>query len=132
MKKILFFTIIAAVYLLVACNKEDDFLLDSSAELSFSVDTLSFDTVFTELGSATRILKIYNTNDQPVRINKISLERGSASAFRLNIDGLPISEATDVEILANDSLYIFAEVTVDPDNPLSISPYVIELSLIHI
>ena len=94
MKKILFFTIIAAVYLLVACNKEDDFLLDSSAELSFSVDTLSFDTVFTELGSATRILKIYNTNDQPVRINKISLERGSASAFRLNIDGLPISEAT--------------------------------------
>jgi len=125
MKKILFFTIIATFYLLVACDKEADFLLDSSAELSFSVDTLRFDTVFTELGSATRTLKIYNTNDQPVKINKITLERGSASSFRLNIDGLPINEATDVEILANDSLYIFAEVTVDPDNPLSISPYVI-------
>ncbi len=125
MKKILLFTMLSACYLFVACNKEDNFLLDSSAELSFSVDTLRFDTVFTELGSATRILKIYNTNDQPVKVNKISLERGSASSFRLNIDGLPINEATDVEILANDSLYIFAEVTIDPDNPLSISPYVI-------
>lgn len=125
MKKILLFTIVATFYLLVACNKEEDFLLDSSAELSFSVDTLRFDTVFTELGSATRILKIYNTNDQPVKINKIALERGSASSFRLNIDGLPTNEATDVEVLANDSLYIFAEVTVDPDNPLSISPFVI-------
>jgi len=125
MKKIVLFSIVAAFYLLVACNKEEDFLLDSSAELSFSVDTLRFDTVFTELGSATRILKIYNTNDQPVNISKISLERGNTSSFRLNIDGIPANEATNVEILANDSLYIFAEVTVDPDNPLSISPYVI-------
>ncbi len=125
MKKILFFTIIATFYLLVACNKDEDFLFDSSAELSFSVDTLRFDTVFTELGSATRILKIYNTNNRPVKVNKIALELGDASSFRLNIDGLPINEATDIEILANDSLYIFAEVTVDPDNPLSISPYVI-------
>ena len=31
-----------------------------------------------------------------------------------------------MEIAPNDSLYVFAEVTVDPDDPLSISPYVIE------
>ena len=108
MKKILFFAIAAAFYLLVACNKEDDFLLDSSAELSFSVDTLRFDTVFTELGSSTRTLKIYNTNDQPVKINQITLEKGSTSFFRLNVDGIPTNEAMDVEIAANDSLYIFA------------------------
>ena len=104
--------------------------MDSSAELSFSVDTIRFDTVFTELGSATRILKVYNTNKQPVSINKIALERGSASSFRINVDGIPTNEATDVEIAGNDSLYIFAEVTVDPDNPLSVSPYVIEERII--
>jgi len=125
MKRILFFTLIAAFYFLVSCNKEEDFLLDSSAELTFSVDTLRFDTVFTELGSATRILKIYNPNDQPISVDKIALARGNASSFRINVDGIPTNEATNVEIAANDSLYIFAEVTVDPDNPLSISPYVI-------
>lgn len=125
MKRILFFTTVVAIFVLFACKKEDNFLLDSTAELTFSVDTLRFDTVFTELGSATRILKVYNVNDQPVKINSIGLERGDASSFRINIDGLPTNEARDVEVAANDSLYIFAEVTVDPDNPLSISPYVI-------
>lgn len=125
MKRILFFTTIAVLFVLVACNKERDFLLDSSAELTFSVDTLRFDTVFTELGSATRILKIYNPNEQPVRIGKIGLEKGTQSSFRLNVDGISANEVADVEIAANDSLYIFAEVTVDPDEPLSISPYVI-------
>lgn len=125
MKRALFFTLIAAFYILVSCNKQDDFLLDSSAELTFSVDTLRFDTVFTELGSATRILKIFNTNDQPISVNKIALERGNTSSFRLNVDGIPTNEATNIEIAANDSLYIFAEVTIDPDNPLSISPYII-------
>ena len=130
MKRILFFTLIVVSYFLVSCDRDEDFLLDSSAELSFSVDTIRFDTVFTELGSATRILKVYNTNKQPVNINKIALERGSASSFRINVDGIPTNEATDVEIAGNDSLYIFAEVTVDPDNPLSVSPYVIEERII--
>jgi hypothetical protein len=125
MKRIIFFTIIATFWVLYACNKEDDFLLDSSAELTFSVDTLRFDTVFTEIGSATRILKVYNTNNQPIRINKIALDKGSNSFFRINVDGVSTNEATDVVVAANDSLYIFAEVTVDPNDPLSISPFII-------
>lgn len=125
MNRFLFLTITALFLILVACQKEQDFLTDSSAELTFSVDTLRFDTVFTEIGSATRILKIYNPNDQPISINRIALEQGSASSFRINVDGIPTNEATNVEVEPNDSLYIFAEVTVDPDNPLSISPYVI-------
>lgn len=125
MKKILLFAIVATFFVLLSCNKEEAFLLDSTAELSFSKDTLRFDTVFTELGSATRILKVYNTNDQPIKINKIALERGANSSFRINVDGIPTNEAIDVEVGANDSLYIFAEVTVDPDNPLSVSPFII-------
>lgn len=121
---------IATFFILISCDKEDDFLLDSSAELTFSVDTLRFDTVFTELGSATRILKLFNTNNRPIRIDRIALNRGNSSAFRINVDGISANEVMGVEIAANDSLYIFAEVTVDPDNPLSISPFVISESLI--
>lgn len=125
MKKWLLYAglLLALVY---ACNKEEDYLLDSSAEISFSVDTLRFDTVFTEIGSATRFVKILNKNDQPVLLNSVRLQKGANSAFRLNVDGTPGAEVTEVEIAANDSIYVFAEVTVDPDNPLSISPYVIE------
>ena len=42
------------------------------------------------------------------------------------MDGVPGNEATDIEIAANDSLYIFGEVTINPDDPLSLSPYIVE------
>ena len=111
---------------LFACVQEDEFITDSNAMLEFSLDTLTFDTVFTELGSATRFVKVYNPNNKSVLISNIFVEGGPNSSFRLNIDGTPGNETTDVRILPNDSLYIFAEVTVDPDQPLSVSPFVIE------
>jgi len=125
MKKWLLYTLLllAVVY---ACDQEEDYLLDSSAEISFSLDTIRFDTVFTEIGSATRFIKIYNNNDQPVLLNNVRLQNGANSAFRINVDGIPGIEVSEVEIGPNDSIYVFAEVTVNPDDPLSISPFVIE------
>jgi hypothetical protein len=109
-----------------ACDRNEEFITDGSATLEFSVDTLRFDTVFTELGSATRLVKIYNRNNRPVRIDRIFIEGRENSFFRMNVDGVAGDEARNVEIWANDSIYIFAEVTVDPDQPLSVSPFVIE------
>ncbi len=94
--------------------------------LEFSVDTLSFDTVFTTLGSATRSFKVYNPYDEIVNVSNIRLENLTANFFRLNIDGNAVNSDSDIEILPNDSIYIFAEVTIDPDAPLSSSPFVIE------
>ena len=109
-----------------ACNRDETFLTDGNAQLEFSLDTLHFDTVFTALGSATRFFKIYNRYDQPVRISRVALPKGETSSFRLNVDGTPGNLVEDIEIRANDSLYVFSEVTVDPDQPLSVSPFVIE------
>ncbi|MEM1322107.1 MAG: hypothetical protein AAGG75_17735 [Bacteroidota bacterium] len=133
MKRFLLFAICCCgLFLYNACTPDDNFITDSNAKLDFSVDTLRFDTVFSQIGSATRILKIYNRNNRPIKIDKIMVQGGSNSMFRLNIDGDPGSEAEEVKIPANDSLYIFGEVTVDPDQPLSISPYVVEDELIFI
>jgi len=109
-----------------ACTPEDNFYTQSDARLEFSTDTIRFDTVFTELGSATRFVKVYNPYNQPIRIDRIFLADGANSSFRMNVDGFPGAEATDLEIAANDSLYVFTEVTVDPDQPISVSPYVIQ------
>ena len=105
-----------------SCN-DDSISVDPSARLEFSVDTLTFDTIFTAIGSATRSFKVYNPNDETVNISKIELEGRAGDAFRLNIDGTTGNVLTDVTVPPNDSIYIFAEVTVDP-NDLT-NPYVI-------
>ena len=123
-----FFVAISAILLslsgLSACFDEE-FLPGNITELEFSLDTLRFDTVFTSIGSATRLLKVYNRSDQNVEISSISLEKITGDMFRVNIDGYIADEVENVRVLANDSLYIFVEVTVDPDQPLSVSPFVI-------
>ncbi|NRB62937.1 MAG: right-handed parallel beta-helix repeat-containing protein [Saprospiraceae bacterium] len=119
---------IAAILFILntSCQDEFDFITDGSVTLSFSVDTLRFDTVFTELGSATRSIKVYNPNERPVRIDRVFLESEDQSSFRLNVNGVPGKSVEQVEIFGKDSIYIFAEVTIDPDAPLSVSPFVIE------
>ena len=123
-----FFPLAFLIYLLAAssCGRNNEIDTSSDVMLEFSVDTLRFDTVFTELGSATRILKLYNRRSKPIQISSISIKDDPTSFFRLNIDGLPTNTAEGIEIAANDSLYIFGEVTIDPDMPLSQSPFVIE------
>mgnify|MGYP003868965731 CR=1 FL=1 len=123
--KSLFPALIVCILMIYACGPDDDLITDSGAQLEFSTDTLTFDTVFTALGSATRILKIYNPHSQRISIDKIDMARGSSSKFRLNVDGIPGLSFENVEIPPEDSIYIFTEVTVDPDQDISSSPYVI-------
>ena len=111
------------------CQKEK-FTTAPEDKLAFSTDTLRFDTVFTELGSATRILKIYNRHKESIRISKIYLANGASSRFNLNVDGLPGDSHENIEIAPNDSLYVFAEVTVNPDEPPGSSPFVLDENLI--
>jgi len=109
---------LSAIILLVivlSCEREGLYT-DPGARLEFSEDTVFFDTIFTTIGSATQQLRVYNRYDQPLEVRSISLAGGDRSVFRLNIDGIPGDQATNVEILPRDSVYIFIEVTLDPNN----------------
>ena len=116
--------VLSALVTLYSCQ-DDSVSMESDIPLRFSVDTLRFDTVFTELGSATRFVKIYNDLNQAVLLDEVSLDDASGF-FRLNVDGISDNTVQNVRIEAQDSIYIFAEVTIDPDMPLSISPFIIE------
>ena len=112
-----------------SCRK-DQFITDSSADLRFSVDTVLFDTVFTSIGSTTYALKVYNPNKQRVSISGIDLAGGVDSQYRINVDGVNGLSHSNVEIAANDSLWVFVEVTVDPTvNDL---PFIVEDSIIFL
>ncbi len=118
------------VFTLLACSKEEKFTTNNSDKLEFSVDTLRFDTVFTELGSATRLFRVYNRHKESIRISNIRLAGNQQSKFNLNVDGIPGNEHKDVVIYPHDSIYVFAEVTINPNSPLSISPFFVYDSIL--
>lgn len=53
---------------------------------------------------------------------------GSTSFFRMNVDGTPCISTGDIEIRGGDSMYVFVDVTIDPNN--SNSPLMVEDSII--
>ena len=110
--------------------KKDAILTDPSAKLSFSLDTVLFDTVFTTIGSSTRRLKVYNPNNKKVIVSSIRIAGGPNSKYRMNVDGMPGAFLNDIEIPAKDSLFIFIEVTIDPLN--SNSPLIVTDSIMFV
>ena len=128
--KRLFYTIffvLAAAQLFVggvSCVKEDELLNDSDILLSFSTDTLTFDTVFTTLGSTTRQVRVYNKGKKTVRFTAAGIRGGHASRFRANIDGDTSMVVRNLEIAGGDSCFIFVRVNVNPNS--ATEPFLVE------
>lgn len=106
----LFFSLI--LISIVSCRM-DFSTVPSQGKLEFSKDTVYLDTVFTNIGSSTYRLKVYNRSNQTVTIPSIHLGKGTESGYRLNVDGLSGKSFTDIDILAKDSIYVFIETTID-------------------
>jgi hypothetical protein len=125
-----FISITLVVLVVYSCRKPVIVNEDPSLKLEFSNDSIIFDTVFTSLGSTTHRLMVYNPSKNRVNISNIRMASGDQSAFRLNIDGESGSDFSDIEINGNDSIYIFARVTIDPTN--ANNPYVVEDSIMFL
>jgi len=121
-----FLFIAGIITMLHSCKIEENTSNDPSLLLEFhnnevddthsEIDTLLFDTLLVNFGSITKIFKAVNPHNVAVSISSIELMGGNESQFRLNIDGVTTNTATDVLIEPNDSIYIFAEVTIDPSD----------------
>lgn len=109
-----------------SCRKTQ--LLQDGGAIRFSADTLLFDTVFVSLGSATYKIKIFNEQNQPIKLSSVRLAKGNTSFFKLNVNGISGNEVKDQELAAKDSIYIYSTVTIDPNADLS--PFVVEDQLI--
>ena len=107
-----------------SCGKH---VILSKNNVSFSKDTVVFDTVFTTIGSTTQQFKIYNKDSKTIRIDEIELMGGTNSKFSMNVDGLQGPIIKDLYIEGGDSLFVFVEVTLDPNG--TNLPLVIEDSI---
>ncbi len=107
--------LVPALLLLIlwsSCRKDLEYS-PSSGNLEFSKDTVFLDTIFSNIGSSTYTLKVYNRTRDDVEIPSIRLGQGQNSHYRLNVDGVAGKEFTNIPILAQDSMFIFIETTYD-------------------
>ena len=113
--------------LFFSCEK-DEYLTSTNAKLQFSQDSILFDTIFTTIGSSTKKFTVKNPYNKNINISSIYLAGGTNSLYRLNIDGYSGTRLDDVTIRKKDSLYIFVEITIDPNG--SNLPLIVQDSII--
>jgi len=105
---------VIAILFVLGCER--DYMFRGGTEgIGFSLDTVMFDTVFTSIGSATRHFRVYNPYGSDMTIDAIELAGGEDSRFRINVNGIPEYRVDDVPLRTGDSLFVFVDVTIDPD-----------------
>ena len=114
MKRI--FYLLITIALLVACTDDDHFGTSNGLRLSFSLDTVSFDTLFSRTPSSTCSFWVHNRNDEGLRLSSVHLARRNQTGFRVNVDGSYLdnasgSQVNDLEVRRNDSILVFVELT---------------------
>lgn len=102
--------------LTMACSDDDSFTTSTSARLTFSVDTVKLDTIFSTVGSATYNFWVYNNAYDGLRLSSVRLQQGNQTGFRVNVDGTYLdnslgSVVTDLELRKGDSIRVFVELT---------------------
>jgi hypothetical protein len=115
MKYVYGLVLFCSIILWSSCRTDFE-TVPNTGNLEFSRDTVFLDTIFTNIGSSTYNLKVYNRSDDDITIPTIQLGDGESSQYRLNVDGLPGKTFNDITILAKDSIFVFVETTLDIDN----------------
>lgn len=131
MKRIFFFLTILLG--LAACSDNDSFTTSRSSLLTFSVDTVKLDTVFSNVGSSTYSFWVFNHGDDGIRLNSVRLKKGNQTGYRVNVDGSYLdntmgSVATDLEVRGGDSIRVFVELTAAENKQLE--PQLVEDDLV--
>ncbi|MGP8215297.1 MAG: hypothetical protein ACLQQ4_07020 [Bacteroidia bacterium] len=115
--------ILSLTIALFSCKKET-LITNSSAKLTFSQTQVLFDTVFTTIGSTFQYFTVHNNHNQPIKISSINLLGSYTSPFKINVDGISGTSFSNITIPANDSIFVFVTVTINPtnqNNPVVIS-----------
>ena len=108
--------VVAFASLLLSACVEDGFSNSPSDQPSFSTDTLRLGLVFTGEGTPTHMFKIHNRHDKGMIVSSLRMRDDAwRDVFRFNVDGMSGRDFTDVEIRANDSIFVLVEATL-PEN----------------
>ena len=125
---VLGFVLTLALILSVGSCKKDNYTSSGNLNLSVSTDTIMFDTVFTSIGSITKRVKVRNHENEKVKLSSVYVENNPGQTFKINVDGVFKPVVNDIDIYPNDSIFIFVEATINPNNDAN--PFIIEDDLV--
>lgn len=96
---------------LIGCI-EDGFTSSPSDQPFFSTDTLDMGIVYTDEPTATHRFVVYNPCSKGLMISSVGISGRDAGLLRLNVDGMSGRDFYDVEIRANDSIFVFVSADI--------------------
>ena len=100
--------LVVSLLLWASCEREQ-YASQPSNVLTFSADTISFDTIFTDKGSIAQWFQIKNEQDGIIKIDRIYLSEGKSSQFYINVNGVQGPEIKNIDIAAGDSIMVFVQ-----------------------
>ncbi|GGK88712.1 hypothetical protein GCM10011405_40580 [Rufibacter glacialis] len=110
--------------------REEEITPSASALLRLEADTVLFDTVFTQAGSVTKRLKVYNPNKNAVRISEIKVGGLQGSPFQVVVNGVPGPQVQNIELRGKDSLLVLVKATINPN--AQEQPFLVQDSLLFL
>lgn len=111
-----YLSVVLVLLAFMACRKSREITTDNKARLTFSTDTLLFDTVFTAASSTNKLIRVYNPNLKAINVSEIKLSGGASSYFSLIINGQPVNQMSNLQIDGKDSIGIYVKATIDANN----------------
>ncbi len=113
---------------LFSCTPNDEVIsTDPRIEISFSIDTIKFDTILTEVQSITRRVRLFNPSENAVIIHRLGLATAN-SPFLLTVNGEQDDSFQDLQLLGGDSLLVLVEATIDQRDESN--PYIVKDSIV--
>lgn len=115
-KAMTFYLTCILLMLLSACVNDDQFGDTPNLRLTFSSDTIRFDTVFSTIASSHRDFWIYNNSGTGIECQSVRLVKGNQSGFRVNVDGIYLGAENGyqtplIAIRNKDSVRVYVELT---------------------
>ncbi|MFT4023008.1 MAG: hypothetical protein QM664_04380 [Flavihumibacter sp.] len=99
--------LLATCFLIAAACTKNRLSSSPDVQPTPGIDTLHFDTLFTQTGAATAHFLIYNHHNSRLRISNIGLGGGAASFFHINVNGVEGPSIAGIEINPHDSAHVF-------------------------
>ncbi len=114
LRLILLSSVVLTLASIMACtDKYDDYSTNPNDILSFSADTLSFDTIISTVTTPTGTVLVYNPGSKPLLISSVGLVKGAGSPYNMVVDGVSGERFEQVEIGARDSIFVYINVKLD-------------------
>lgn len=105
---------------------------DPRLQLTFSTDTIQFDTVFSgsfeQVRNITKRLVVYNTDERALEIAAISLHKGNTSSYNLVVNGQKGNSYSEQLLLGGDSLLVLISLQIPSAG--NVGPFLVDDAII--